>query len=67
MHLPLRLLTGFLQRAEKLLAIQIVFENILAPISTVQDVVNRARILYAQFAWHRLSLPRPSISVNSED
>ena len=52
MHLPIRLFTRLLQSAEKSLAVQVVLENILAAISTIDDVVNRSRILHAQLAGH---------------
>jgi hypothetical protein len=58
MHLPLRLLTGLLQGGEKLLAVQIVLENILAAISPIDNVANRSRILHAQFARHGTILPQ---------
>ena len=67
MHLPLRLLTRLLQSGQKALAVQIVLENILPAVATVDHVVNRSRILHAQFAGHPATLPRTAKSVNSED
>jgi hypothetical protein len=48
-------------------AVQIIFENVLAPIPGNQDVVNRSRILYAQFAGRRISLSPTSKSVSPQD
>ncbi len=62
-----RLPADFRQSRGKLLAVQIILENVLAPIPAIEDVVNRPRILHAQFAWHRISRSSASKSVNSED
>jgi hypothetical protein len=47
-----------MQGGEKLPAVQIVLENILAAISPIDNVVNRSRILHAQFARHGTILPQ---------
>jgi hypothetical protein len=63
----LTLLTDFLQSGEKSFAVLVVLENILPAISTIDNVVNRSRILHAQFAGHPTTLPSTAKSVNSEE
>ena len=51
-HLKTGLLTGFRQRLEKVLAIDIIVENVLPPVPAAHHVVDRPRILDANLARH---------------
>ena len=52
MHLESCLLTGLGQRLEKVLPIDVITKDILPPIPTAHDVVDRHRKLHSQLAWH---------------
>jgi len=54
MYLPTRFVTGFGQGPKKVLPINIVMKNILAPVSATHDMINGAGVLHSQFAWHEL-------------
>jgi hypothetical protein len=63
MHLPPRLQAGLPQRPEKIVPIDIVYEDVFAPISPADHMVNRSRILHSRFARHGPNLPPfPSLS-----
>jgi len=57
MHLPAGFLAGFGQRSEKVLSIDIIHEDVLAPVAPIHDVINRSRILDSHHSWHRRKLP----------
>ena len=67
MHLPFGLPAGFPQGGEEAFTIRVVPEDVLALIAVIHQVINRARILNAQFARHSARLSHPAKSVNSED
>ena len=46
MHLPARFDARFIERAEEPLAIFVILEDGLAPISPIHEVINRARIFH---------------------
>lgn len=47
MHLPARFDARFTERAEEPLAIFVILEDGLAPISPIHEVINRARIFHS--------------------
>ena len=57
-HLPAGFLAGLSQRFEEILSIHIIYENVLAPVAPIHDVVNRAGILDSHRAWHGRKLAR---------
>ena len=50
MNLPASLSANLAQRLNEALAIRIVHENPLAPVTAIHDVINRASILDSQLA-----------------
>ena len=52
MHLPAGLGAALAQGFQKKLAVLVILENRLPPISPVHDVINRAGILHSEFARH---------------
>jgi hypothetical protein len=65
--LPFGLLTGVLQSGEKCLAIQVILENVLPAVSTIDDVVNRSQILHSQLAGHskKAATTQPAVSIQT--
>ena len=57
MGLPAGLLADFSEGLYKVLAIHIIQEDILTPVSTAHDVVEGAWIFDSQLAWHQNLLP----------
>src|SRR5688572_12853474 len=57
MQLEASFLTSLGQRFQKILAIDIGRENVVPPITTAHDVINRSRLFHAYFSWHRAILP----------
>jgi len=55
--LPAGLAAGFAQSIEEPLAIAVVAEDGFAPVAAVQDVVNRAGVLHAEFPGHAAGCP----------
>ena len=51
-NLPARLGTNLAQRLDEALAIPIILEDRLAPVTAIHDVLNRAGILDSQLAGH---------------
>ena len=56
MHLPAGFLAGLGQGFEKIPPIDIVQENLLAPVATARQVAYGTRIFDAQFSQHEMSL-----------
>ena len=52
MHLPISLLTRLSQRFEEVLPIHVVEVNVIPAVSPAHDMVDGARILDSQLAWH---------------
>jgi hypothetical protein len=52
MNLPIGLATRLAQGLDKSLAVRVILEDQLTPISTVHDVVNGPRVLNTKFARH---------------
>ena len=55
-NLPAGLRATLRQRPDETLPIRVIVKNQLPPVTAVQDVVNRARILHSQLASHASSL-----------
>ena len=51
--LEIRLVTGFRQGLEKIMATHLVMEDVFPPITTTHHLVNGLWILYAQLPWQR--------------
>jgi len=49
---PLGFGASLAERFEKAVAVEVVLENVLAPVATVQDVVDGTGILNAEFGSH---------------
>src|SRR5437899_9843061 len=64
MDVPAGLHTGFSQRLEPLLPILIITKDVLPPVPSVHNVVDRSWILNAQFSGHEGRLKRIRIDVN---
>ncbi len=52
MHLPASLLTRFGQGLEEVVPVHVVQEDVLAPVPTAQDMIDRAGILESEPARH---------------
>ena len=63
-HLKIRLETRFGHCFEEILSIDFIEENVFAPISSAHHMVNRSRILNADFSWHGLTTTGKSINVS---
>jgi hypothetical protein len=61
---PTRPLAGLCECIEKSLSVGVVPKDLLPSISTVEDMINRAGKLDAQFPWHGSPLPRLPPDVN---
>jgi hypothetical protein len=51
-NLPTRLSANLAQRLNEALAIRIIHEDPLAPVTTIHDVINRTSVLDPQLAGH---------------
>ena len=65
MHLPARFLAGLGQRLQEILPVNIIHENILAPVSPVYDVVNDVRILHSHRARHGPMMPNSPLTATT--
>ena len=52
MHLPAGFLAGFGQGLEEIVPVNVIQEDILTPVSTTHDVVDRTWVFNAQLAGH---------------
>jgi hypothetical protein len=63
MHLPAGLLARLSQRFDKIMAVNIVQENVFAPVPATHDVVTGVGQFHSKFARHRQGL-NPDLSSN---
>ena len=64
MNLPARLGANLAQRLGEALAIRIIHEDQLAPVTAIHDVINRASILDSQLAGHAGGAPFAALHIN---
>jgi hypothetical protein len=65
MHLPVGLLTSFVESSKEELPVRVVGENGLAPVPTVYDMINGTRTLNAECSGHTVALTVLSLSTSS--
>ncbi len=53
---PFRFAAGLTQRLYKVLPVGVIVENQFPQVAAIHHVVNRSRVLDAQWAWHRATL-----------
>lgn len=58
MHLPIGLLTRLSRRFEKILLVQVIVADVLAPVLTTHHMVDRSRIINPLMADDSKSIPR---------
>jgi hypothetical protein len=56
MYLPSRFLAGIRQRFKQVLAVHIIYENVLPAVPTIHYMVDRARIFHSHAARHGASM-----------
>ncbi len=63
-NLPARLGASLTQRLNEALAIRIIHENPLAPVTAIHDVINRASILDSELAGHDGGVALAALYIN---
>jgi hypothetical protein len=67
MNLPFRFSTSLAERREEPFTVSVILENVLAPITAVDNMLNGSRVLDAQFARRRQHLSAQPLWIDSED
>jgi hypothetical protein len=63
-NLPARLSANLAQRVNEALAIRIINEDQLAPVTAIHDVINRASLLDSQLAGHARGVALVALCIN---
>src|SRR4051812_49937682 len=64
--MPACFLASLDQSSYEIVTVNVIEENVLAPIASAHYMVEGSRILDSQLAWHQILMERPLFRVNSQ-